>query len=98
MAGSGFTQSFSGHRSAYLSAPVSGRLGLFGDSRACSQPCSFTRSSTSTRAPTTPRGDAIETFIRGEDAERFIWEVRGDDPQLASYLRIEVQKPEAGAV
>jgi hypothetical protein len=27
-----------------------------------------------------PLGDAIETFIRREDAERFIEEVRGDDP------------------
>jgi hypothetical protein len=39
----------------------------------------------------TPRhrlGDAIETFVRREDAEPFIAEVRGDDPELASYLRI----------
>jgi hypothetical protein len=36
-----------------------------------------------------PLGDAIETFIRRDDAERFIEEVRGDDPQLASYLLIE---------
>ncbi len=36
-----------------------------------------------------PLGDAVETFIRREDAERFIEEVRGDDPELASYLRIE---------
>jgi hypothetical protein len=34
-------------------------------------------------------GDAIETFIRREDAERFIEAVRGDDPDLASHLRIE---------
>jgi len=34
-------------------------------------------------------GDAVETFIRREDAERFVEEVRGDDPELASYLRIE---------
>jgi hypothetical protein len=27
-----------------------------------------------------PLGDAVETFIRREDAERFIDEVRGDDP------------------
>jgi hypothetical protein len=32
---------------------------------------------------------AVETFIRREDAERFIEEVRRDDPDLASYLRIE---------
>jgi hypothetical protein len=33
--------------------------------------------------------DAVETFIRREDAERFVEEVRGDDPELASYLRVE---------
>jgi hypothetical protein len=36
-----------------------------------------------------PLGDAVETFIRREDAERFIEEVRSDDPGLASYVRIE---------
>jgi hypothetical protein len=36
-----------------------------------------------------PLGAAIETFIRREDAERFVEEVRGDEPELASYLRIE---------
>jgi hypothetical protein len=34
-------------------------------------------------------GDAIETFIRREDAERFVEEVRGDDPEVACNLRIE---------
>jgi hypothetical protein len=29
----------------------------------------------------------VETFVRREEAERFIQEVRGDDPELASYLR-----------
>ena len=33
--------------------------------------------------------DAVETFIRREGAERFVEEVRGDEPALASYLRIE---------
>ena len=28
-----------------------------------------------------PLGDAIETFVRSEDAERFIEEVHGDDPE-----------------
>ncbi len=32
--------------------------------------------------PDHPLGDAVETFIRREDAERFIEEVRGDDPEL----------------
>jgi len=38
-------------------------------------------------SPDFPLGDAIETFIRREDAERFIEEVRGDDPELAAKLR-----------
>lgn len=36
-----------------------------------------------------PLGDAVETFVRREDAERFVEEVRSDDPELAGYLRIE---------
>jgi hypothetical protein len=36
-------------------------------------------------SPDHPCGDAVETFVRREDAERFIEEVRGDDPELASY-------------
>jgi len=40
-------------------------------------------------SPTSPLGDAIETFIRREDAESCIQEIRSDDPELASYLRIE---------
>jgi hypothetical protein len=43
-----------------------------------------------------PLGDAVDTFIRREDAERFIEEVRHDDPGLASYLRIEERELEAG--
>jgi hypothetical protein len=31
-------------------------------------------------SPDHPLGDAIETFLRREDAERFIAEVRSDDP------------------
>jgi hypothetical protein len=31
------------------------------------------------------RSQFVETFVRLEEAERFIWEVRGDDPELASY-------------
>jgi len=30
-------------------------------------------------SPDFPLGDAVETFVRREDAERFIEEVRGDD-------------------
>ena len=40
-------------------------------------------------SPDHPLGDAVETFVRREDAERFIEEVRGDDPDLTSYLRVE---------
>ncbi len=34
-------------------------------------------------------GVELDVFIRREDAERFIEEVRGDDPEVAGYLRIE---------
>ena len=30
-----------------------------------------------------PLGDAVETFVRREDAESFIAEVRRDEPELA---------------
>ena len=40
-------------------------------------------------SPEPPLGDAVETFIRREDAERFVEDVRGDEPELAGYLRIE---------
>jgi len=49
-------------------------------------------------SPDHPLGDAVETFVRREDAERFIEEVRGDDPDLASYLRIEERELETGAL
>jgi len=40
----------------------------------------------------------LEVFIRREDAERFIEEVRGDDPELAAKLRIEERELEAGGL
>ena len=40
-------------------------------------------------SPDFPLGDALETFICREDAERFVEEVRGDEPEFASFLRIE---------
>ena len=43
-----------------------------------------------------PLGDAVETLVRREEAERFIEEVRGDDPKLASYLRIEERETRGG--
>jgi len=45
-----------------------------------------------------PLGDAIETFIRREDAERFLAEVRKDDPELAQHLRIVKRELEAGSL
>ena len=35
-------------------------------------------------SPDHPLGDAVETFVRREDAERFIEEVQGDDPEDAA--------------
>jgi len=48
-------------------------------------------------SPNHPLGDAVETFVRREDAERFIEEVRRDDSELASYLRIKERKLDGGA-
>ena len=42
-----------------------------------------------------PLGVELEVFIRREDAERFVEEVRGDDPEIAAKLRIEGRKLEA---
>ena len=47
-------------------------------------------------SPDHPLGNAVETFIRREDAERFIADVRRDDPKLAESLRIEERELEAG--
>ena len=35
-----------------------------------------------------PLGDAVRDFIRREDATRFIADVRSDEPELASCLRM----------
>ena len=40
----------------------------------------------------------IDALLTREDAERFIEEVRRDDPALASYLRIEERELEAGGL
>jgi hypothetical protein len=40
-------------------------------------------------SPDFPLGDSLEVFIRKADAERFIEEVRGGDPEVAAKLRIE---------
>ena len=49
-----------------------------------------------TISPTSPLGDAIDVFLRREDAQRFIEEVDGDDPELAALLRIKERELEAG--
>jgi len=46
------------------------------------------------RSPTHPF--SRELFILREDAEHFIDEMRGDDPELAETLRIEARVLEAG--
>jgi hypothetical protein len=47
-------------------------------------------------SPDHPLGDTVDTFIRREDAERFVEEVRGGEPELAASLRIEERELEAG--
>jgi hypothetical protein len=47
-------------------------------------------------SPASPLGDSIEVFVRHEDAERFIDEIRGDEPELAAFLRIEERELETG--
>jgi hypothetical protein len=39
---------------------------------------------------------SLSCHLLGEDAERFIEEVRGDEPKLASSLQIEERDLEAG--
>jgi hypothetical protein len=46
--------------------------------------------------PDDPFGEA--TFLRREDAERFIEGIRDDDPERASYLRIEERDLAAGGL
>ncbi len=44
--------------------------------------------------PDFPLGDSLEVFIRREGAERFIEEVRGDEPEIAAKLRVEERELE----
>ncbi len=46
-------------------------------------------------SPDFPLGVELEVFIRREDAERFVEEVRGDDLEIAAKLRIEERELEA---
>jgi hypothetical protein len=48
---------------------------------------SLTCSSTPSSAAETEK--AVETFVRRDDAERFLEEVRADDEELAALLRLE---------
>jgi hypothetical protein len=43
-----------------------------------------------------PFGEAVDVFVRREDADRFIEEVRGDEPELAENVRIEERELRAG--
>jgi hypothetical protein len=49
-------------------------------------------------SPDFPLGVELEVLIRREDAERFLEEARGGDPDLASYLRNEERELEAGGL
>ena len=55
-------------------------------------------SSTIPLSPDFPLGVELEVFIRREEAGRFVEEVRGDRPELASKLRIEERELEAGGL
>ena len=48
-----------------------------------------------TPSRTTSTRDSLEVFVRREDAERFIEQVRGDDPEVAEKLRIEERELKA---
>jgi hypothetical protein len=45
-------------------------------------------------SPDFPLGDSLDVVIRREDAERFVEEVRGDDPEVAAKLRIDERELE----
>jgi hypothetical protein len=49
-------------------------------------------------SPDFPLGVQLEVFIRREDAERFIEDIRSDDPELAEPLRIVERELEAGGL
>jgi hypothetical protein len=45
-----------------------------------------------------PAGRLLDIFVRREDAEVFVEAVRGDEPELTSYPRIERSELEAGGL
>ena len=49
-------------------------------------------------SPDFPLGAALEVFIRRGDAERFIEEVRGDDPEMAAKLGSRSGRLDAGGL
>ena len=49
-------------------------------------------------SPDFPLGVEREVFVRREDGERFIEEVRGDEPEIAAKLWIEERELEAGGL
>jgi hypothetical protein len=49
-------------------------------------------------SPDFPLGVELEVFVRREDAERFVEEVRGDDPEMAAKPRIEERELDAGGL
>ena len=49
-------------------------------------------------SPDFPLGVELEVFVRREDAERFIEEVRGDEPEIGAKLRIEERELAAGGL
>jgi hypothetical protein len=46
--------------------------------------------------PECPLGDSLDVFARRGDAERFVEDIRSDDPELVEGLRIEERELEAG--
>ena len=49
-------------------------------------------------SPDFPLGLELEVFVRREDAERFVEEVQGNEPELAKSLRTEERELEAGGL
>ena len=49
-------------------------------------------------SPDLPLGVELELYVRREDAERFIEQVRRDDSEMAAKLRIEERELDAGGL
>jgi len=57
--------------------------------------CSFYAVVDDSLSPAFPLGDSLEVFVRREDAERFIEEVRRDDPEVAAWRATRARLPQA---